>query len=252
MLALFFLLSVCLDLLCVKEYNLVVGEPNVYITDETEKIGETWNSGTVWEKDLIELAYKKLKLQKGPFVFFDVGAQTGSFTLLSKYFPNSRWYAFEPIKEAAVELTKNLKLNDVYNVSVHQVAVSDSSGLATLKLPKNYNWGLSTLGGSPERFGNFIERKVKTISLDGFAKDNNIKNVNFIKIDIEGWELYALKGTRSLIKENMPIILMEFNLINLKQCGVDKDDVYKFLDDMGYEYKLVSNEDLLCLPKKTL
>ena len=120
-----------------KKYNLVSGMPDIYITDATELIGETWNNGTVWDKPLIEVFYKELKESNGSFVFLDIGAQTGSFTLLSKYFPNSQWYAFEPIVEATNELKKNLLLNEIKNVSVHQLGVSDCSGWRNLKLPKN-------------------------------------------------------------------------------------------------------------------
>jgi hypothetical protein len=41
---------------------------------------------------------------------------------------------------------------------------------------------------------------------------------------------------------------MEYNETNMKQCNILKKDVDEFLTSMGYEWKLVSNEDILCIP----
>ncbi len=80
-------------------YNLVNGLPDIYITSTAQKIGQTWfKNGDVWEKHLIQKFYSLLP-HNNYFVVLDLGAQTGCFTLLAKYFPNSMWYAFEPIQE---------------------------------------------------------------------------------------------------------------------------------------------------------
>lgn len=230
------------------QYVLVQDMPKISITKETEKIGLTWMSGEVWEQFLIEKFYNILKAKEGNIVVFDVGAQTGCFSLLSKFLPNSKWYSFEPIEEAAAELGKNLKLNNIDNVVVVQGAVSDSEGSLDLKLPIGH-WGLSTLGAHPERFTDYVSRQVQLVVLDKFAEDNNIQKLDFMKIDVEGWELHVLKGAKSLIEQHKPVILMEFNETNLKQCDTAKEEVESFLTDLGYEWELVSTEDILCRPK---
>jgi tRNA G46 methylase TrmB len=120
-----------------KKYNLVSELPDIYISKRTEQIGATWKEGHVWDKALIEKFYSVLKDQNDFFVVLDIGAQTGSFTLLAKYFPNSKWYAFEPINEAVDELKANLILNDIKNVSVYRACISNYSGESYLKLPKD-------------------------------------------------------------------------------------------------------------------
>src|SRR3990167_1499815 len=82
-------------------YELVAGCAEIYIDPATEEIGHTWSNGSVWDKDLIRRFYMELKKHQDFFVMIDLGAQTGSFTLLAKYFPSSMWYAFEPLQEAA-------------------------------------------------------------------------------------------------------------------------------------------------------
>ncbi|MES2122073.1 MAG: FkbM family methyltransferase [Chlamydiota bacterium] len=229
-------------------YNLVSEEENIFISKQTEQIGATWWSGNVWDKPLIEKCHAILKGLDENFVFLDVGAQTGSFSLMAKYFPNSQWYAFEPIKEAADELIVNLALNGIQNAFVCNASVSDKSGWGTLKLPTDNHWGLATMGNTPLRFHRHEERKVECITLDEFTQTHAIQRVDFIKIDTEGWELFILKGGKDVIARNKPIILMEFNGTNMRQCGVSETEVCVLLEEMGYQWELVSTEDILCKP----
>lgn len=229
------------------QYNLVDGLPNIYITPVTEKIGHTWENGSVWDKPLIQKFYSLLP-KDDFFVAIDLGAQTGSFSLLAKYFPHSKWYAFEPIQEAADALKENLHLNDIHNVSVHQLAVSNFSGQATLKMPAMNAWGLSTIGSNVQRFTTATERTIECIDLDSFVYDHDIKKIHFMKIDTEGSELYILRGAVKMILRDHPVILMEYNETNMKQCGVLRQDIDNFLQEMGYEWKLISSEDILCIP----
>jgi len=231
-------------------YNLVEGLPNIYLTPFSEKIGHTWDQGVVWDKPLIKKFYSRLAMHDPFFVVIDLGAQTGSFSLLAKYFPHSRWYAFEPIKEAADTLKTNLFLNHIQNVSVYQMAASDYSGQAILKLPPNLNgWGLATIGSNVLRFTPDGERSIDCIDLDSFIVSNSIEKVDFMKLDTEGWELYILKGAKNLIMRDQPVILMEYNETNMKQCNVRKEEINDFLQTMGYEWELISSEDILCIPK---
>ncbi|MDR3645992.1 MAG: FkbM family methyltransferase [Candidatus Babeliales bacterium] len=229
------------------KYNLVNGLPDIYITPNTEQIGHTWSNGNVWDKELIQKFYSLLPVDNS-FVVIDIGAQTGSFTLLSKYFPKSIWYAFEPIYEAANALKENLVLNGITNVSVYQKAVSDFSGTTTLYMPNMNEWGLSTIGSNVLRFNTSIKREIECIDLDTFVEAENIQKVNFMKLDTEGAEMSILRGAKKTIIRDHPIILMEYNETNMKQCNVLKEEIDQFFKDVGYEWKLISSEDILCIP----
>lgn len=230
-------------------YNLVEGLPDVRLCPISEKIGHTWVNGVVWDKPLIQKFYSLLAAHDPSFVAIDIGAQTGSFSLLAKFFPHSRWFAFEPLKEAADALKNNLLLNDIHNVFVHQMAISNAIGQRTLQLPSMNSWGLSTFGEQVLRFIPVEQRNVECIDLDHFVAMHEIEKVHFIKIDVEGWEFFVLQGARHLIEKNRPIILMEYNEINMKQCGVFKAWIDDFLTELGYEWQLISSEDILCIPK---
>lgn len=230
-------------------YNLVDGLPDIYLDPMSEKIGHTWYYGRVWEKDLIQKFYALLPKDTF-FVAIDLGAQTGCFSLLAKYFPNSQWYAFDPLAEAAITLQENLRLNNIAHVSVYQMAVTDFSGEITLKMPQMHIWGLATIGSNVLRFVPVAERKVTCIDLDSFITARDIKKVHFMKLDTEGSELSILRGAAKMIMRDHPIMLMEYNETNMKQCGFCKQDIDNFLTEMGYTWQLVSTEDILCIPKE--
>lgn len=230
-------------------YFLIKGLPEVIVSKETENIGATWKEGKVWDQPLIEQFYSLLSKAKKEIVVVDVGAQTGSFSLLAKYLPDSQWYAFEPISEAVAQLKVNLSLNAIKNVSVEEACVSNEAGHKILKLPSDTHWGLATLGDSPSRFNKYDQRKVKAIKLDDFIDEHHISHVDFMKIDTEGWELFVLKGAQKMIQRDHPVILMEYNESNMKQCGVSQLEVHELLKELGYEWKLISHEDILCVPK---
>lgn len=229
-------------------YMLVNGKEPVFIDPASEKIGHTWTRSLgVWEQHLIQKFYELLP-QNEVFVVFDLGAQTGAFSLLAKYFPISKWYAFEPIVEAAEQLKQNCVLNGIENVLINQVAVADYQGTATLSMPNQKNWGLSTLGANPLRFSTASARTVPVIRLDEFIEEHGITRVDFMKLDTEGSEYYILRGAQKLIERDHPIILMEYNETNMRQCGVSKDDLDALLRTLGYSWQLVSTEDILCVP----
>lgn len=229
-------------------YNLIEGLPDIYISPQSEKIGCTWSNGEVHDKTLIKLFYDLLPKDK-EFVAIDVGAQTGSFCLMAKFFPESEWYAFEPIEEAVDCLKDNLSFNEIWNVSVFSEAVSNSSECSYLKIPDIKNWGLATLGDDVLRFSfPFEVRTVRCVNIDAFALENRIQKVDFIKIDTEGWEYYILQGAKQTIQRDKPIILMEWNEVNLNQCKVKINEFEALLRELEYRWIFVTAEDILCTP----
>ena len=91
----------------------------------------------------------------------------------------------------------NLDANEIQNVEVHQLAISDRAGSALLKLPLDSHWGLTTLGSNPRRFNTYSTRYVECMDLDAFIANRKIEKVDFIKIDTEGWELtYCAEGKK--------------------------------------------------------
>jgi FkbM family methyltransferase len=146
-------------------------------------------------------------------IFFDVGANEGSYSsMLRQFVPNAHIYAFEPHPETRSRIEKRCDgPNDVIGC-----AVGARSGTATL-------WDYSAMHGSSHAslgkaiFDTIHESaskgvEVSVVTLDGFCEDRSIRFVDFIKIDVEGYEGDCLRGAASLINENrVGMVQFEFN-----------------------------------------
>ncbi len=184
-----------------------------------------------YEKRLVDF----LKPHVTGKVFFDVGANVGSYTLaLSK--AAARVYSFEASSSNAAVLGNFVKISKLNTIEVVNKAVSNHSG-KTISL-----YSSPDTGGNNTQFYDFGKgcETVSTITLDQFAADNNIDHVDVIKIDIEGSELAAFQGAHDLLSRNHPVLLIEFHAVVAKQAGWELAELYNLLKSYGYNaYELI-------------
>lgn len=140
-------------------------------------------------------------------VVYDIGAQVGWYTLLSSELVGQvgKVVAFEPLPSVLRYLTKHVEANHCTNVQIMEAAVSDRDGTATFFA--NVNVGLGSL--SPIYGSKSTTKMVKTVKIDSIIKKKITPVPNFIKMDIEGGELAALKGAKSTLVEHGPAIFLE-------------------------------------------
>ena len=215
----------------------------VFITENTHKITPaTFSSdGSIWEYSQIEYFYKKVLEKKDDnIVVVDIGAQTGLYTLFSQFIKNASFYAYEPYMPCYEELCKNIEINNITNVNVFNIAVSNNLEIKTLKVPSHL--GLCTLGDNPIRFEEYKNVEVKCDTLDNLFYYKNIK-VDFIKCDTEGWEYYVLLGgLKTIIKYN-PVLQLEYNTDNMRQCSVSEQKFNDLIKNIGYRVTYINGEE---------
>lgn len=179
----------------------------------------------------------------------DVGSNTGIYSLVSKSInQNSQIYAFEPVKRTYNKLKRNININK-FNINTFEIALSDKDGENTIFDVPNENQTSSSL--SPLKLkkwkgykGEIIEYKIKTMKLDTFVLNNKIKNIDFIKVDIECHEPEFIKGGINTIEKFKPIIIIEilYNKIGrLVQSEMSNDWEFYHLSKTR---KLVKSVDL--------
>ena len=122
-------------------------------------------------------------------VIFDVGANIGSVSLrLARKYPFSNIYAFEPTDYAYSKLKKNIELNPDLETRIipTQVFLTSTEG-QDHGMSIFSSWPVDTVNGDrhPIHFGIEKSSTDKQITIDKFAKDNNISRIDFIKIDTE-------------------------------------------------------------------
>lgn len=145
--------------------------------------------------------------------------------------------AFEPNAEAFECLSHNCP-----DVTCIPFGLSDNSAPAWLDTRANA--GASMV--SDEVKGNWIQ----LIDLDSF----NIVKLNFLKLDVEGCELKALKGAEKAIKRSKPKMWIEVNEYALNQQDTTSEELIRFVEKLGYDITPypeagIPQYDILCIPK---
>lgn len=206
-------------------------------------------NGEMWEGPSLAQFFKQIDTTKKVNIV-DIGAQSGLYTLYSKYLPNAHFYSFEPFPDTYKLLNDNLTLNNIPadRVTTFQMALSDKCEKTFLYVCNNHN-GLHTMGENPLRFSkdNTILLEITSSTLDEQFYNKDIP-VDYIKIDTEGWEYKILLGGLKTIKKYNPIIQLEWNTTNMKQCNVKENDLKDLLHNLGYIEKSMVEEEKLFIP----
>ena len=174
---------------------------------ENDLISNYINNNGYWESHLYSLYSKIIKPDS---IVLDGGANIGFHTIqFAKLANKGKVYAFEPQPLIFNVLSTNVLINGASEIiSQYRLGLSDKEDIETLTSMKNpgvsmtpycINWGGR---GFTEKDGDEI---ATTIALDSF----NIPKLDFIKLDIQGFEYKALIGGINTIKNNMPTIFIE-------------------------------------------
>jgi len=166
--------------------------------------------------------------------FWDIGANIGYFSLLAAATlqQSGRIIAFEPGQVAYTRLVDNIGLNPFRNITTFNLAVTDQEGEATLHLAAETADGCASLYGAGP--GVTAREICRTVSLDGFAPSHGLPGPDFIKIDVEGAELFVLRGAREMLAALRPLVLVELKAETLAASGTDKHEIQELLAGYGY------------------
>jgi FkbM family methyltransferase len=169
-------------------------------------------------------------------VVFDVGAHAGQFAkLFAGIARRGRVYAFEPGSYARLILRVALRMNGIRNVAIVPLALGETSGVALLSVPVkrsgSYGFGLAHLGEA----GAAAETEaVGVATLDQVAAALALRRLDFIKADIEGFELRLVKGARETLRRLKPALFLEHDATRLARAGDSLDALWDELLALGY------------------
>lgn len=192
-----------------------------------------------WEYKTVNMF--KEHIQSGN-VIIDIGANIGMYTLLASDLAGStgKVYAFEPSKETFAVLNKNIEGNNKKNVSTHQLALSNKREKVSLRVPVVAQGRADAFNSIHviEDDGNKEEGEyMETMTLDQFVKEQQIKEIDFIKIDIEGAELLCLQGARNTLEHIKPrVIVFESFEPFCKRFNYGQADIILYLHKFGYTF----------------
>ena len=201
----------------------------------------------------METAQQLKTLIKPGMVALDVGAHIGYYSrrLAQLTGPTGRVIAFEPHPRTHQVLQRNTRA--LPNVTALQVAIAEQAGSAQL-----YDYLMMSASGSlhydesladlqraqmsaqdiaPRGHDEFEMQKfrVATVSIDGCLRELSIERIDFVKMDIEGAELGALRGMRRTIASSPGLqLIMEYNPGALQAFGHDPQAALSEILGMGF------------------
>lgn len=164
----------------------------------------------------------------------DGGANQGIFSLSfsSAVGPKGKVIAVEPFDYCIKLLKQNIDINKFQNIHICQEVLFSEPGL-----DKKLDYSIGVGGASIVRdFGSMEYINVKTNTVDQIVEKYNL-NLNFLKLDIEGAELNALKGSAKTLRENKPIICLEGDPQN-------HSAICEFLNTFNYSPYFFDNKGL--------
>jgi FkbM family methyltransferase len=165
-------------------------------------------------------------IKKGNKVL-DLGANIGRFSsLFGKLVGiNGKVYCFEPVTLNYRKLQQNT--SNMSWIQTYKLAVSDKCENTMI------NFSIKDLEKSTLKLDNNLhnskKENIKTITIDKFLSENNLKNIDFVKCDLEGLELEALYGMENLLKKEKPKLAIEITLDR-----ENRKQLISFLSNCGY------------------
>ena len=136
-------------------------------------------------------------------IIYDIGAHTGTWSFLAKaLIPESIIHAFEPIKLHITEFQN--RMSHIKDINLHQVALGNQNGDMSIKITNRSDSSslLDSTELADEQYGVKKDREqmIKIFTLDDYIITQKIPLPDFIKLDVQGYELEVLKGSQQCIK----------------------------------------------------
>ena len=184
-----------------------------------------------WEPDIAKFIQSQLKMGD---TFIDIGANIGYFSMLGASIVGTSGHviSFEPIGRLADQIKCSSRTNGLNNIKIKKLALGNNPCKMTLEImPGN-------IGGSSlvKNINSGLSEEIFVSTLDLQLKD--IKRVDLIKIDVEGFEYEVLKGGQDTISKHLPVIILEFSpSVYGRQKEDNSKNILKFL--MARNYKIL-------------
>lgn len=160
-----------------------------------------------WEKASLDIW---IKLCENANVVFDVGANTGVYSLIAKTMnKKAAVYALEPVKRVFEKLIANNQLNN-FNINCIPLAASNYKGKANIyDTDSDHTYSVTVNKNLNTETKNVRISEIETTTLDDIIEQEKISKIDLIKIDVETHEPEVLEGYKNHLLTHKPSILIE-------------------------------------------
>ncbi len=168
----------------------------------------------------------------------DVGANIGIHAIvMANASISGQVLAIEPVPANVERLRANIRLNGLNNIIVIEAAASERSGSIEIHVPAS--------GSSIQPYASVLPNseflsssrpiEVRTASVDELVAEYRIRSLDLIKIDVEGFEGAVLRGAWSTLRDQHPVLIVEYREAWWSHAGFDGMELQRDLYSVGYE-----------------
>jgi len=189
-----------------------------------------------WLTSEIQPCIKHIKAKQP--VALDIGANIGVWTrVLSKLYPQAKVFAFEPSPSNFEQLELNCK--DRKNVFLQPIALGAETGVVCFS-GDSVSPGLRSIQTGKSELPDTIKVPISTLS--DWVVSNRLTKIDFIKIDVEGFEKDVLVPARNLLERHHPVICFEYVPELATRSSFEGYQLIQFLQDLSYRvYRIEKN-----------
>lgn len=197
-----------------------------------------WKKG-LDSKELNALRIAIRKFSGDSFIALDIGANIGIFSLHLVAIGMEAVHAFEPIPETHSRLLKNLSLNPrlAKGVIPIQKGLSNVSGAETFVMNRQ-SPGTSKIAEAKDTHTAYKDCDrllIHTTTVDDYCSSNGIAEIDFMKIDVEGFEPKILQGAvKMLERKAIRVVYTEVIEAALENAGFTADELVLFMEKFEY------------------
>jgi len=225
--------------------------------------------GWQYEPYMFEFLNKNLIETTGKEII-DIGANNGNFTIDFAHLvgDTGKVYAFEPQRIIYYQLCGNVFMNGLDNVYCYNHAIGNVVTSISMENVDYYNTGDVNFGNvkidESSRWKKIDSQLIpaeKEYVLEVPLDQYSFKDVVFIKIDVQGYELNVIKGSQRTIEKHRPYLFVEFEDDLLRESGTSEAELQSYIESLGYvvkrfqegiPYQTTSGKclDCVCIPKE--
>jgi FkbM family methyltransferase len=166
----------------------------------------------------------------------DVGVNMGDtlLNIASRVGSKGNVIGFEPDDRNFLHASVNIGLNAFENIELLKLGVSDRSEVIRLYRVNKFNSGMNRVLAEGEEHGDGDHISMNTITIDEMVKDHKLKRLDLIKVDIEGYEMHAFRGSLGTLDRFKPKLFFEIIPERLEKLGSSTSELIALLEDRGY------------------
>ena len=203
-------------------------------------VGATADANGIWEPEIMRVMSEEI----GPgHLCLDIGANVGIHTLaMAEIARHGEVHAFEPSTTTFDYLRKNVEANGLANVRLHHLGLSNEVGprqfhnfheYAGCSVSGEQSLDADVAGVMGRAWGvvwEYATESVHFTTLDRWAAEQGLTRLDFIKMDVEGFERFVLEGGVETLRRFRPKLITEFNVKALHAYyGVDPRSYFDLL-----------------------